>query len=679
MRELEIARRLSELCQPEEAVKAYKLVMELAGASDPEVSMEAASYILQYGSGEDYKISYTAFRDLYNGGVMKNSILEIMRAAFYEPNGKLLRARYKNNCKLLMKYPYIFRKDFPRFEDLTIQFFPYDDNSYTPFYPKKEVFGDYINPKNPVISRNFFKDLEKPVLASDVYSQYELEYLNDNVRKSEHIGRENHIYLHYSDWEVFCSYLQCLDMNTLLGAKKIIFLFEDELSQYPIDFNQKFGIDYSKYPVRPLGIRDVNRLIWHTQLSSHNGGDFFNEIFDDHPNLLTMPSIMFDNAEETSKNILDAIRKCGDLQTALLTFSEWDAPRLIEEFFRLRNRTMKDALVLLYLRDKEKTSPNLDESSRIAPALFFQPHFYNMVYSLKVDDKDRAVLFSEQYEAICSSPLFKNFKYIKTFTPMRRITNSHAATVRFMYNNSVDEKNDREKDTSVIVDAVVNRVLNRSYMVDWQDRLFKDCVLVRFEDGKLNPKATFTALAAFLDLPYTESLTYCSEWGKRDPVTEGNVVGFDTATVYREYDEFANDNERLFIEYFMRDAYEFYGYDFNYYGGEAMDAERVYSIIENFQTIDGLIFESWKKMFLKSSGLLVKKMTDVAEDSREAAEHLTAEQLAAGYVKRVQQLRKKVTDDLLEEFTFVNRNCQPLKFMPKLQLNPELLEQPLYH
>ena len=43
------------------------------------------------------------------------------------------------------------------------------------------------------------------------------------------------------------------------------------------------------------------------------------------------------------------------------------------------------------------------------------------------------------------------------------------------------------------------------------------CVLVRFEDGKLNPKATFTALAAFLDLPYTQSMTYCSLKGEIDP------------------------------------------------------------------------------------------------------------------------------------------------------------------
>ena len=46
-------------------------------------------------------------------------------------------------------------------------------------------------------------------------------------------------------------------------------------------------------------------------------------------------------------------------------------------------------------------------------------------------------------------------------------------------------------------DELAMRALNRNYMVDWQDRLFQDSVLVRFEDGKLNPKATFTALAAF--------------------------------------------------------------------------------------------------------------------------------------------------------------------------------------
>ena len=47
-----------------------------------------------------------------------------------------------------------------------------------------------------------------------------------------------------------------------------------------------------------MSIREVTRLIWHTQLAAHNGGDFFNEIFYGHPNLLSYESIMFDQTQK---------------------------------------------------------------------------------------------------------------------------------------------------------------------------------------------------------------------------------------------------------------------------------------------------------------------------------------------------------------------------------------------
>ena len=137
-------------------------------------------------------------------------------------------------------------------------------------------------------------------------------------------------------------------------------------------------------------------------------------------------------------------------------------------------------------------------------------------------------------------------------------------------------------------------------MIDPEDRLYKDGVLVRFEDGKLSvaggkaahggegldilealeqrgiphllivlgkqdrlllllvhpqvidqigevglEEQAFTALAAFLDLPYTETLTYCSEDGELDPESyKGNVRGFDPAAIYKTYDGYANDSER---------------------------------------------------------------------------------------------------------------------------------------
>ena len=194
--------------------------------------------------------------------------------------------------------------------------------------------------------------------------------------------------------------------------------------------------------------------------------------------------------------------------------------------------------------------------------------------------------------------IFRGFKYIKTFTPMRRFTTSHGATVKFMYNSALEGAEKRKKGeekgkaVAVVPDAGTQRVLNRSFMIDWQDRLYTDSVLVRFEDGKLNPRATFTALAAFLDLPYTESMTYCSLNGEIDPESlAGNDLGFSTAALYRTYDDYTNDAERTYIEYFLRDAYEYYGYGFQYYDSQPVTLERAKEWTDGFSTIDHYIRE----------------------------------------------------------------------------------------
>ena len=232
MEAIEIARKLAALGSTEDACDAYSLVIHQK--EDPAAELEAAAYILQ--SGGNYKVSYTCFLDLYQRGHFREEIFPLVTKVFYEPNIKMMQGRYERNCKLLKKYPYLFRKDFLPFEELPVRFYPYDDShGYVPFYREQQTFGHYVNFKNPVISRNFFKDLENPVLAEDVTSQYELEYLHDNVRKSEYVGRENHVYLHYTDWSVFCSYLQCLNMRPLLEEEKLVFLIEDERSLYPID------------------------------------------------------------------------------------------------------------------------------------------------------------------------------------------------------------------------------------------------------------------------------------------------------------------------------------------------------------------------------------------------------------------------------------------------------------
>ena len=677
MTAIEIARQLAALGQAEGAIKAYGLAIHQA--QDPAEQLEAALYILQ--NGGDYKVSYSTFVDLHRQGQFQEDCLSIMTQAFYEPNVKLLKTRYENNCKLLAKYPYLFRKDFLDFEFLPLRFYPYDDNRFVPFHVGEGRFGEYIDFKLPRVTRNFFKDLEQPILAENVFSQYELEYLNDNVRKSEYIGRENHIYLHYPDWPAFCAYLQCLNMRPLLESGKIVFLIGDEIGQYPIDFKARFGIDYSQNPVKPVGLGEINKIIWHTQLSTHNGGDFFNEIFDAHPNLLPLPSIMMDNVEESVKNWKEALNSAKGSKEAKQEFLRQKGANtwVIQELCGIQDPSDKDIFAAIYLSNKTITK-FLDPTARIAPAVFFQPHFPNIVYDLNVDRKDRTALHSEVYDKTVSSPIFRGFKYIKTFTPMRRFTTSHGATVKFMYNSALEGAEKRKKGeekgkaVAVVPDAVTQRVLNRSFMIDWQDRLYTDSVLVRFEDGKLNPRATFTALAAFLDLPYTESMTYCSLNGEIDPESlAGNDLGFSTAALYRTYDEYTNDAERTYIEYFLRDAYEYYGYGFQYYDGQPVTLERAKEWTDGFSTIDHYIRETWRYIYENASVSIGEKRLE-GQAAQQVQDQLLEQQLQA-----FRQNRERNSEILMRGLRFVNRHGQPLRMMPRLELDPALLEQPLYH
>ena len=677
MTAIEIARQLAALDQTEGAIKAYGLAIHQA--QDPAEQLEAALYILQ--NGGDYKVSYSTFVDLHRQGQFQEDCLSIMTQAFYEPNVKLLKTRYENNCKLLAKYPYLFRKDFLDFEFLPLRFYPYDDNRFVPFHVGEGRFGEYIDFKLPRVTRNFFKDLEQPILAENVFSQYELEYLNDNVRKSEYIGRENHIYLHYPDWPAFCAYLQCLNMRPLLEGGKIVFLIGDEIGQYPIDFKARFGIDYSQNPVKPVGLGEINKIIWHTQLSTHNGGDFFNEIFDAHPNLLPLPSIMMDNVEESVKNWKEALNSAKGSKEAKQEFLRQKGANtwVIQELCGIQDPSDKDIFAAIYLSNKTITK-FLDPTARIAPAVFFQPHFPNIVYDLNVDRKDRTALHSEVYDKTVSSPIFRGFKYIKTFTPMRRFTTSHGATVKFMYNSALEGAEKRKKGeekgkaVAVVPDAVTQRVLNRSFMIDWQDRLYTDSVLVRFEDGKLNPRATFTALAAFLDLPYTESMTYCSLNGEIDPESlAGNDLGFSTAALYRTYDDYTNDAERTYIEYFLRDAYEYYGYGFQYYDGQPVTLERAKEWTDGFSTIDHYIRETWRYIYENASVSIGEKRLE-GQAAQQVQDQLLEQQLQA-----FRQNRERNSEILMRGLRFVNRHGQPLRMMPRLELDPALLEQPLYH
>lgn len=113
----------------------------------------------------------------------------------------------------------------------------------------------------------------------------------------------------------------------------------------------------------------------------------------------------------------------------------------------------------------------------------------------------------------------------------------------------------------------------------------------------------------FLDLPYTETMTYCSYLGEHDPLSDvGNARGFSLDAIYLKNAEYANDTERAFIEFCMRDAYKFYGYDFEYWDGQPVDEERLNKWLTSFSIIDALIEQTRRELYQADSFMVLEDL-----------------------------------------------------------------------
>ena len=169
---------------------------------------------------------------------------------------------------------------------------------------------------------------------------------------------------------------------------------------------------------------------------------------------------------------------------------------------------------------------------------------------------------------------------------------------------------------------------------------------------------------------YTESMTYCSgRTGLNPESLKGNDRGFDPAAIYRTYDDFVDDADRALLEYFLRDVYEAYGYDFHYYKGEPVSLDWVKEKLDGFHHLNGFIAQSTAEAV--RTGFLKKGVPE--EEAEEVGRREGQKQ-----VERYRENRLRIMELLLKNLYFINQDGQPLRMMKPLKLDPALLEQPLY-
>ncbi len=678
-----------------EAGRCFALALARSKGKDPSLELDAALRL--FADGGDARAAAEELDRLKDLEGFEGELIAAPEERLLEPNLDDLKDTYRKNVGALKRYPWCFRDDFPPFEGLATLFIPLGDARFVPLDKEEGRLGDVVDLGYPEIAHHFFGDLERPICAHDVYSRYELSYLRDSVRRSEDVAYENHVYLHYTDWGEFASHLMCFSWEPLLEDEQFVFLIEDEIGDYPIDFKERFGIDYASCKRRPVAIRDIKRLIWQAQTTTHNGGDFFNEVMDGHPNVLTQPSILLERLKEEIASARSALDEAESAHDAAKALPKWSAP-VVHELFGLEGRTDKDVLVGYYISDMIRRTPKgqrlyVDTSSRITPALYLQPHLSGVSYQLLEDKHGHLMLFSEGVDAVARWEAIEGFDYIKAFMPLRRITSSYAASLKFAceryerYGNTEGgadgqgagggpQKEDKKEERTLIYDVLINYALGHGWLVDPRSRPLTDSRLVRFEDGKLSPKATFTRLAEFLDIPYTRSMGTCTLLGHPDPESyPGNARGFDASSVYRDYGEYANASECTFLEYFTRDAYERYGYDFRYWDGEPLDEGRLKKLIAGFSVIDGHMERTWMTQAASEMGIYIDgERVPIGAGNKKAWEDLFGE-----FLRRVDALRLRYAEVLeAHGLAFENAYGERMEFMRMLEPDPALLDAPLY-
>jgi len=117
------------------------------------------------------------------------------------------------------------------------------------------------------------------------------------------------------------------------------------------------------------------------------------------------------------------------------------------------------------------------------------------------------------------------------------------------------------------------------------DMLYKKGAIVRFEDLKLNTKATVTALAEHLNIPVTESLlqttqngVVCGGFSTRGMVIEDGLSKIPTQHHVNKHD-ILSERDKYRIEMMHHKYFEHFGYSPKFYDGKEYTLEETLEIM----------------------------------------------------------------------------------------------------
>lgn len=481
----------------------------------------------------EFEQGFEKLAEAYAKGQRDAAVLCDLKEGFWKPNLDEMERTFQKNVVFLEQYPFLLTKRFLAPTENDCLLFPLTDKLFYCLDQRRQILCP-LTVESERETKYFFKDLDQPLFVENEYNLYNLQFLRDNVRRSEDFAGDNHIYLYYEDVEAFSVLLYYGDMEELCAGKKFVFLIGNEKELYPLDFKERFGIDYDKMEPQKLRIEEMQRIcFWYKRgysgtnfgvdLLNHNryivmwyGSELFYQSFvKNHPLFETNfpEKVMKDTAKVYTIQSLISLYHHRDMKWGVVDFSDfiqWLKDSRIHQF------TLPDLFRAYFIYKYHKNKPHVNP--RIVPTILWEPH----VNTVDIHD-----------------PLILGFPY-------RTVLNSVRDPIK-----TIGRIYQREGSIFIAQYLAIGLSMNKE--------LRKDYYSFRLEDAKLYPLETCRALCEALNLPYDpDMLNSDKEYGGING--EPAVRGFDTAPLHRNVDAVLSQFDQCRLQIFFDSILKHYGY-----------------------------------------------------------------------------------------------------------------------
>ena len=470
-------------------------------------------------------------------------VITELRESFFVPNLEQMSENFRNNSKLLKSYLYIFTHDFTEPDKSRYILFPLTETLYYCYDTiKKKLFPMEVSSDQE--TKYFFENLDNPLFVENEFNEFNLKFIEDNVRDSRDFAGDNHIYLWYENVDMFSLLMYYIDLKPFFERNKFIVLIGEEKSKYPIDFKTEFGIDYGCMTPHKIRIEEMNRIcFWVTRYLS--GTVFVMDVLNknkymsaDSTHVYFYMGTKYNGVKLFGSNMFSKILKDIKAEYSIEFLSEIITNKQVE-YYREDYRKVYLNVINWLKENSTKTTFTIPELLRAAMLYGY--------YDKKPNINPRVVpniVFDPHWEN------YNNWASVILSFPYRKALNSirnQVITVGQIYKH--------DKGIYILGDYQI--------LLTLQDVFQRVYSVVKFEDLKMHPKETSKSLCKFLNIPYDPQMIDDSDLDDVDSChaeAEKPKTMFDKTSLNRNVDSVLSQFDQVRLQIFFDPINRYYDY-----------------------------------------------------------------------------------------------------------------------